>query len=712
MYGLLYPNKNKYEQEKQYNMSDNLYFNILSFDWPLNNPIFYFTVKETQGSHPIHKYKWSSNILNAFPELNSSNIDTIYTTFSKKTDNGVPIEISMYKKELSIYKQFLKHQIRSYFKEKGFVVTKNFIRDTQVWLPAKKATNALYQQYYKFSLKIQFAQVSKHPELMISFDGIAKVMNIPISEIEDTTLVKRTVYKNSVFNYQKLNDPNKQDFYNSLEFNKAFPLLRRELAKIYNIPDSKPERSNRYRKYLENITSFAKAYILTDQFKEIIPIYGNDFLKVPTKLLNGINAQKGALEYANKNKGLIPKNELGKFKPYRRPEKPNIKFFFIHHKRHQEKIKILYNYLTKGTGNKTYYQGLEKYINIKVKLSNEHFIEYQNSSNPIPEIIEQLEQMEFDHDNVQYAAFYISPFDKFTPNKEDRMVYIKVKELLLNESIVTQAIDYNKMQKEVNKPNSYQYTLHNISLAMHAKLGGVPWKLAVTEKKELVIGVGAFMFQDENRRYIASAFSFQNNGLFRGFDYFSENNNLDLAGSICRKIREFSAQIEPHKVVIHFYKDMSDKEIKPIKEGMQKLGLNIPLYILNINKTEAQDIIAYDKDWQELMPKSGSYIRIGYNKFLLFNNARYSNHNKYSASEGYPFPIKIGISSPDKDAFEEANITLELLTQVYQFSRLYWKSLRQQNVPITIKYPEMLAQIAPRFQNGIPEHAKDKLWFL
>ena len=84
----------------------------------------------------------------------------------------------------------------------------------------------------------------------------------------------------------------------------------------------------------------------------------------------------------------------------------------------------------------------------------------------------------------------------------------------------------------------------------------------------------------------------------------------------------------------------------------------------------------------------------------------------YSDTDGYPFPIKIKVSSPDEDAFEDADVVLELLTQVYQFSRLYWKSLRQQNVPITIKYPEMVAQIAPRFNNGVPDDAKDALWFL
>lgn len=62
--------------------------------------------------------------------------------------------------------------------------------------------------------------------------------------------------------------------------------------------------------------------------------------------------------------------------------------------------------------------------------------------------------------------------------------------------------------------------------------------------------------------------------------------------------------------------------------------------------------------------------------------------------------------------FNDADVVLELLTQVYQFSRLYWKSLRQQNVPLTIKYPEMVAQIAPRFYNGVPDDAKDALWFL
>ena len=55
----------------------------------------------------------------------------------------------------------------------------------------------------------------------------------------------------------------------------------------------------------------------------------------------------------------------------------------------------------------------------------------------------------------------------------------------------------------------------------------------------------------------------------------------------------------------------------------------------------------------------------------------------------------------------------ELIDQVYQFSRMYWKSVRQQNLPVTIKYPEMVAEMLPHFDgNEIPEFGKDNLWFL
>ena len=55
----------------------------------------------------------------------------------------------------------------------------------------------------------------------------------------------------------------------------------------------------------------------------------------------------------------------------------------------------------------------------------------------------------------------------------------------------------------------------------------------------------------------------------------------------------------------------------------------------------------------------------------------------------------------------------QLIDQVYQFSRMYWKSVSQQNLPVTIKYPEMVAEIFPYFTHDkLPDHGKESLWFL
>jgi hypothetical protein len=44
---------------------------------------------------------------------------------------------------------------------------------------------------------------------------------------------------------------------------------------------------------------------------------------------------------------------------------------------------------------------------------------------------------------------------------------------------------------------------------------------------------------------------------------------------------------------------------------------------------------------------------------------------------------------------------------------MYWKSISQQNLPVTTKYPEMVAEIYPHFQeDNLPDFGKSNLWFL
>src|SRR5690606_21088747 len=145
------------------------------------------------------------------------------------------------------------------------------------------------------------------------------------------------------------------------------------------------------------------------------------------------------------------------------------------------------------------------------------------------------------------------------------------------------------------------------------------------------------------------AFSFNNNGSFNRFEYFMKHEVDVLAGSISVQIQEYATvNNQPDRLIIHFYKTMSEEELAPIQKALDNLGLPIPVFIVTINKTESEDIVAFDESYTGLMPLSGTYINIGQNKFLLYNNIRYSATAPHRDIDGWPFPLKLKIDCTDK----------------------------------------------------------------
>ncbi len=86
------------------------------------------------------------------------------------------------------------------------------------------------------------------------------------------------------------------------------------------------------------------------------------------------------------------------------------------------------------------------------------------------------------------------------------------------------------------------------------------------------------------------------------------------------------------------------------------------------------------------MPYSGTYVKVGYNQYLLFNNTFYT-YNSAVKDKEHHFPIKIGITSSVPHMVDDVYLVRDLIDQVYQFSRMYWKSVSQQNLPVTNQIP-------------------------
>ncbi|MBK8686081.1 MAG: hypothetical protein IPN26_14515 [Bacteroidetes bacterium] len=113
------------------------------------------------------------------------------------------------------------------------------------------------------------------------------------------------------------------------------------------------------------------------------------------------------------------------------------------------------------------------------------------------------------------------------------------------------------------------------------------------------------------------------------------------------------------------------------------MGLPIPVIVVTINKTESKELLAFDTEASAPTDRE------------------------------HHFPVKISFFSDKAELLDDPALINQLIDQVYQFSRMYWKSVSQQNLPVTIKYPEMVAEIFPYFTHDkLPDHGKESLWFL
>ncbi len=679
----------------------NLFFNILTFDWPEQPLTFYFKEGKQEDGTTIHKSIFPKNIENYLP--NANNIDFISTSFDYEKEGYVPIEIDFKHENKDFIKRYYNEKIKFFFKKKNPQILKiNFVKDNQIWIPNQKDSTPQYKTFDKFTLSINFQEVSDFPELQISYDGQGKILKKNIFEItNDVSIgsIGSVFYNKKIEKYKSLVEKN-------VELEKVYPVLNNRIKSELEFKLTVLKRENKYTNYFNKINQFYIDFLNTSLFKQFIPINSIGFLDVSPLKINRTDLNCNKLIFGNNKENNVPNDGLKANGPFKKSKFSNVQFFYIFHEDDLSKTKIIDTYLKTGIG---WFKGVEKYINLPISTVHGGSITFKDKQNPLTDIKSQLSKKELNSD-TKYIAIYLTPFSKNDESPENRELYYKLKEDLLSRGITSQVIDVNKIW-EGNE--SYSYNLPNIAVALLAKLGGIPWKLNIPTKNELIVGIGAFKDTTNDIQYIGSAFSFDNTGSFKNFEYFTKSETRELAGSIINSLREYtSINKDIERLIIHFYKAMSEKEIKPIQDALDRLKLEIPIFIVTINKTISQDIVAFDEDNKELMPLSGTYINIGNKKYLLYNNS-YHRADFNVSKEGYPFPIKLKIDCTDKTRLEDTKEIKELIEQVYQFSRMYWKSIKQQNLPVTIKYPEMVAQIAPHFDGGeIPSFGKDNLWFL
>lgn len=691
--------------------------NIIPFRHLAGEHVFSFTAKKEPDLYPLK----SNSLPRELTEGNCSQripdgIEYLYTDF---TDECGEFTLSV---DLRKNHRFAKHYynwcIKQYFQGRADITNPNFILDNVVWVEDSTRSNEDWKVYEKYAIRVYIRRFSDGPEIAVSYEGTSRVLCRSIMDVEDPSWLKWVVYKGQLYRYRSLPA---EALYN---LQNVFPVLNHTLRSHLMIKLPFERCSNKYKKYHGKILAFARDHLFTEDFKQVIPVCENQFASINRNCIFQTTRGSNELEFGQKRTDINPFLGIIKNGPFQIPgiDKP-IKIIFIFH---ENDINIARKWFTcfrdgykyKSRDGERLFPPLKKLIGIPIHMpdidsegikTEISHITFTDRSNPLPEIRRKLSEQIINGD-CRYLAIYISPYAEDELTAENERHYYRLKKCLLHLRISTQVIE----RDTINAKN-IEYILPNIGIAILAKLDGVPWRLKRSTCNELIVGVGAFKPQGSKRRYIGSTFSFANDGSFQEFDCFPENDMRMLAGQIGKAVRSYAQQQkEIKRLIIHFYKNMSYRELKPILEVLDNLCLpDLPVIIVTINKTESEDLVIFEPGYSECMPLSGTHVNIGRDQYLLCNNTRYYSNSKPSITEGFPLPVKLSIRSTHPDAIEDSGNVKHIIDQIYQFSRVYWKSVSQQNLPVTIKYPEMVAQLFANFEDeDLPPFGKRNLWFL
>jgi len=448
-----------------------------------------------------------------------------------------------------------------------------------------------------------------------------------------------------------------------------------------------------YKEDYEKIKKFIES--ISNSLKEEIIIYPS-FIRKTDNEIKLVDFENNKMILRDNQKDYSTINGMRDFGPYKIPDNVNkTQLLFIY--QDSESANKLAKYFARGF---RHFPGLESYVGIPANFSGIK-IKYNRFDEEIIELINQ-NLPNPNYDNI--LAICIMPFAKSNATKEESKNYYEIKKILLEKGISSQFINRDKIFQE-----NFHFSLPNIAIAMLAKIGGIPWKLARKHYNQLTIGFNVYRMN--NNTYLGSTVYFDNEGVIQNIDFSISNNLNTITKQLLNAIDKYKNENNTiEKVVIHYYKPLNEKENRNIEKSLtENIGSSVAFCIVEINDTKTSTDLCFDLDYERYMPQSGLYVKLKPNEYLLFNNLRYweKPENQIRQEE---YPIKLRIFDPGK-SFNHNDI----ISQVYEFSRLYWKSLKQKAQPVTIIYSKLIAEYMANFDlKNLPDNqvAKKTVWFI
>ena len=291
--------------------------------------------------------------------------------------------------------------------------------------------------------------------------------------------------------------------------------------------------------------------------------------------------------------------------------------------------------------------------------------------------------------------------------------YLHSKAILLMAGVATQ---HARLSKISSQPGNLQYILQNISIALYAKMRGVPWTVDhdLTIADELVIGIGTAELSDsriqERHRYLGITTVFRGDGnyllgqLSREATYSEYPAVLrDSTRSILEELKQRNGWQpgDTVRVVIHAARPPRNMDFALLMhKAVQAVGKDQHIEFAFVTVSHDHPFALFDTTQGGRQSSKGTKGEFVPDRGLIVQTNLYSRLITTTGltlvkRAGLPFPRPIQVHLHRHSSFNDLHYLSE---QVLKFTGLSWRSTTPAADPVTIYYSELIARHLARLR--------------
>jgi hypothetical protein len=339
--------------------------------------------------------------------------------------------------------------------------------------------------------------------------------------------------------------------------------------------------------------------------------------------------------------------------------------------------------------------------------------------------------------DAQFDAAIVTILNEHAGLPDSQNPYLHSKAVLLMAGIPVQDVRvFTISQSEA----SLQFNLQNISVALYAKLNGIPWTVDhdLSIADELVLGLGTCETGESRfearKRFIGITTVFRGDGNYLLSNLSSECGYDDYPEVLQRSTVEVLKEIKKRngwqpgdtvRVVVHSFKPLKKMELARImKDSVATVGNEQNMEFAFLTVTQDHPFRLFDRVQQGIpmknqpkvkkavfVPQRGVVAQLGSFTRLLCTNGPELIKRPVS-----PLPLPLLVHIHPESTYRDL---ASLAEQVLKFTSLSWRSTLPAKLPVTIYYSELIAGLLSRLR-GVPDWSPAMLniklraskWFL